>query len=159
MYHRSHRTIHGLGMRCGLGNLLFQKYIPWVTNVLMGKSLSLQHQLAISFGCCCDGAGLCPGSVLRKLNCLCPVSHTHIAASANSASWNSLLVGDIATWSRPSFVEQALPTRLRQDNALHERCDPPFIATLTPFALCSKVLTYSWVCRYRYYQMEIWDSY
>ena len=51
-----------------------------------GKSLSLQHRLAISFGCCCDGAGMSPGSVPHRLNCLvCPVSHTHIAAAANLA--------------------------------------------------------------------------
>ena len=45
--------------------------------------LSLQHQLAMSFGCYCDGAGLIPGSVPHRLNCLCLVTHTHIAAAAN----------------------------------------------------------------------------
>ena len=48
-------------------------------------ALSLQHQLAISFRWCCDGAGLSPGLVPRRLIFPRPVSHLPIAAAPNSA--------------------------------------------------------------------------
>ena len=75
-------------MRFGLENIpLFQSIIAWVANNLVAEPLSLQHQLAMPFGCCCGGAGVGPGSAPRRLTCPRPVPHLHIAAAANPAGW------------------------------------------------------------------------
>ena len=45
----------------------------------------MQHQLAISFGCCCDGAGLGPRAAPHRPTYPRLVPHPHIATAANPA--------------------------------------------------------------------------